>query len=260
MIDTHAHIYLKQFEKDLDAVIEKCGVAGVTEIMMPNIDHTTIDDMMEVETRYNGVCTAMIGLHPCSVDRGFEKELYLVEEWLNKRSFIAVGEIGTDLYWDKSNFKYQQEAFKIQVKWAFERKLPIVIHCRESLDQTLDLLEPMVRPGCRGVFHCFSGDNEQAERIISMGLMLGIGGVVTFKNSGLDEVLAAVDPKHLVLETDSPYLAPVPHRGKRNDPGFLPLIRDKLAAIYERQPEEIDHITTNNARKLFDLDHGASDN
>jgi TatD DNase family protein len=253
MIDTHAHIYLKQFKLDLDEVIDRGREIGLSQVLMPNIDHTTIEDMMEVERRFKGFCGAMIGLHPCSVDRNFEKELYSVESWLGRRNFIAVGEIGTDLYWDKSHFKYQQEAFKIQVKWAFEREMPVVIHCRESLDQTLDLLEPLITSNAAGVFHCFTGDLEQAERITSHGFLLGIGGVVTFKNSGLDKTLADIDLKHLVLETDSPYLAPVPYRGKRNEPAYLAQVRDKLAVIYDRQPADIDQETTNNARKLFGL-------
>jgi len=254
MIDTHAHIYLEQFRRDLDQVIDHSRKSGVKRILMPNVNHSTIDDMMEVEEKYPDYCTAMIGLHPCSVDKDFEHELYLVEEWLVKRSFVAIGEIGTDLYWDKSTFKYQQEAFSIQVNWANQRKMPVVIHCRESLDQTLDLLEPMVQSESNGVFHCFTGSEMQAERIISLGFKLGIGGVVTFKNSGLGHTLKDISLEHLVLETDSPYLAPVPFRGKRNQPGYLTEILNKLSEIYALGRVELEKVTSGNARKLFKLE------
>jgi len=252
MIDTHAHIYLSQFEQDLEETISRSRVSGVNHVYMPNVDGSTIDDMMEVEEKYRGYCTAMMGLHPCSVNKNFENELYLVEEWIGKRNFAAIGEIGTDLYWDTSTFKYQQEAFTIQVSWAIEKKLPVVIHCRESLDQTLDLLEPFAGQHITGVFHCFTGTNEQAERITALGFYLGIGGVVTFKNSGLDQTLLDIPIEHLVLETDSPYLAPAPFRGKRNEPAYMPHILNKLSEIYHKPPEEVDDITTRNANKLFE--------
>ena len=253
MIDTHAHIYLEQFHEDLDEVLDCSRELGVDHVFMPNVDGSTIDDMLEVEEKYTGYCTAMMGLHPCSVKKDFEKDLYLVEEWLDTRVFAAVGEIGTDLYWDTTTYKYQQEAFKIQVNWANEKKMPLVIHCRESLDQTLDLLEPLATPDSTGVFHCFTGTNKQAERIMAMGFKLGIGGVVTFKNSGLDKTLKDIQLEHLVLETDSPYLAPVPHRGKRNEPGYLLHILNKLGDIYGKSPEVVEEITTQTARELFKI-------
>lgn len=254
MVDTHAHIYLRQFNEDLDQVIERSRLTGVTRIFMPNVDRGTIDDMLEVEERYDDYCRAMMGLHPCSVNKDFEKELYLVKYWLDKRAFAAVGEIGIDLYWDTSTLKYQEEAFKLQLEWAFDKNLPLVIHCRESLDFTLDLLEPLVSPGATGVFHCFTGNRDQAARIISLGFKMGIGGVVTFKNAGLDRTLEDVELKHLVMETDSPYLAPVPYRGKRNEPGYLGLILDKLTAVYQTSAEDVKKITTLNARELFKID------
>jgi len=258
MIDTHAHIYLEQFESDLPEVMQRCEESAVERILMPNIDHTSIEPMMEVEHKYPHSCQSMIGLHPCSVDRHFEKELYLVEEWLDRRPFIAIGEIGTDLYWDKTTFKYQKEAFTIQVNWARERNLPVVIHCRDSIDETIELLEPNSIAANPGVFHCFTGNQEQAERIIAMGFKLGIGGVVTFKNSGLDQTLEKVALEHLVMETDSPYLAPVPFRGKRNQPAYLPYVLKKLAEIYQKPEQEIVQVTTENAIKLFKLDHELS--
>ena len=253
MIDTHAHLYLEQFRSDLDQVLESAKETGVEQILMPNVDHSTIDDMMEVEERFPLHCTPMMGLHPCSVNQHFERELYLVEEWLEKRPFIAIGEIGTDLYWDKTTFKYQQEAFSVQVNWACKKALPVVIHCRDSMDETLDLLEPLVTETSKGVFHCFTGDKQQADRIIALGFKMGIGGVVTFKNSGLDQTLEEVPLEHLILETDSPYLAPVPFRGKRNQPAYLTHIVHKLSEVYQTSTLEIQEITSQTARSLFQL-------
>ena len=254
MIDTHAHIYLDQFKHDLDETLERAVDAGVKRILMPNIDRTTIDDMLELELKHPDYCPAMMGLHPCSVDRKFEQQLYIVEEWLNTRAFVAVGEIGTDLYWDTSTFKYQEEAFRIQAALAVDKDLPMVIHCRESLDQTLDILESLSLSHAKGVFHCFTGTKEQAERIMALGFYLGIGGVVTFKNSGLDKTLAEINLDRVLLETDSPYLAPTPHRGKRNEPGYLDQIALKLAEIYDKDLSEISEITSGNVQALFQLE------
>jgi TatD DNase family protein len=208
--------------------------------------------MMEVEHRHPTQCFSMMGLHPCSVKKDFESELYKVEEWLAKRRFAAVGEMGTDLYWDKTFWEQQQEAFKIQVGWAKKYKLPIVIHCRESIDQTIELLEPLLDGKLTGIFHCFSGNLEQAKKIISMGFYLGIGGVVTFKNGGLDKIIPDIDLEKLVLETDSPYLSPTPYRGKRNSPLHIPHIANKIAEIKNIPLEDIKLITTRNALTLFD--------
>lgn len=251
MIDTHAHLYLEEFKSDLHEVVSRFQDQNVQHTYLPNIDRSTIDSMLELEERYKESFTAMMGLHPCSVKKGFEKELYLVEEWLDRRYFVAVGEIGIDLYWDKTTFDYQKEAFLIQTGWAKERNRPIVIHCRESLEETIELLEPLADGRLTGVFHCFSGSKQQAERITNMGFMLGIGGVVTFKNSGLDTTLAEIDLKHLVLETDSPYLAPVPFRGKRNEPAYLQEIAQKIADIKEIEIGEIKRVTTQNAQTLY---------
>lgn len=251
MIDTHAHLYLKDFKSDLEPMISRFTEHGVSHVYLPNIDHTTIDDMLMVEQKYSAIFSAMMGLHPCSVKKDFESELYQVEEWLDRRSFAALGEIGIDLYWDKSTFKYQQEAFVIQVELAKSYGLPLVIHCRESLKETMDLLEPLLVPGTTGVFHCFTGTKQDAERIIAMGFKLGIGGVVTFKNAGLDITLQDIALDHLVLETDSPYLAPVPYRGKRNEPAYITEVAKKLSQIKETGLDEIIKITTENARQLF---------
>lgn len=250
-IDSHAHIYSEQFKKDRAEVIEKSREVGVGKIYMPNVDHASIEEMLEVEEKYPDQCISMMGLHPCSVNKSFEKELYIVEEWLNKRDFVAVGEIGIDLYWDKTFQQYQKEAFKIQVQWAKEKKVPVVIHCRESFIETIELVEELKDERLTGVFHCFNGSMEDAQRVIKLGFYLGIGGVVTFKNGGLDKVVPDIDLNYVVLETDSPYLAPSPHRGKRNEPGYIPVIAQKIADLREMPVEEIEQITTNNALRLF---------
>ena len=251
LIDTHAHIYTEEFDLDRDDMLRRCEDEGIDKIFMPNVDHASIDRMMEVELKHPNRCVSMMGLHPCSVKKEFEKELYLVEQWLHKRKFAAIGEMGTDLHWDKTFWGQQQEAFNIQVNWAKQFNLPIVIHSRESIDETIQLLEPHLNGKLTGIFHCFSGNLEQAKKIIAMGFYLGIGGVVTFKNGGLDKVLPEVDIKHLVLETDSPYLAPVPHRGKRNEPAYLSLIVQKIAELKKMTSQEIQESTTDNTFKIF---------
>jgi TatD DNase family protein len=250
-IDTHAHIYLEEFDADREDMLARASKSGVEKIWMPNIDHTSIDRMLELEERSKGACISMIGLHPCSVKKDFEKELYLVENWLTWRKFLALGEMGTDLYWDKTFWAEQQEAFTIQVGWAKQYKIPIVIHCRESLDQTIDMVEHLKDEHLTGVFHCFSGSAEQADRIVKAGFYLGLGGVSTFKNAGMDKVIPHLDSNRIVLETDSPYLAPVPHRGKRNEPSFIPIIASKVAELKQLSLEEVQRITSQNAASLF---------
>ena len=250
-IDTHAHIYSTEFDLDRAEMLRQCEEAHIKRIYMPNIDRTSIDAMLEVEHRYPQQCFSIMGLHPCSVKKDFETELYKVEEWLSKRKFVAVGEMGTDLHWDKTFWGQQQEAFKIQVGWAKKYRLPLVIHCRESIDETIGLLEPLLDGRLTGIFHCFSGSLEQAKKIIAMGFSLGIGGVVTFKNGGLDKILPEIDLKHIVLETDSPYLAPVPHRGKRSSPLYIPHIATKLAEVKNIPLEEVKVATNKNALTLF---------
>lgn len=250
MIETHAHIYLDQFEKDLEEVLDRAEEKGIEKIYMPNIDHTSIDAMLELEGK-STMCVAMMGLHPCSVNKAFEKELYLVEDWLNKRKWSAIGEIGTDLYWDKTFWPQQQEAFKVQCNWALKYNRPVVIHCRESIDETIALIEEIGNSNLHGVFHCFGGTLEQANKVIELGFYLGVGGVATFKNGGLDKVLPDIDLEKIVLETDSPYLAPVPHRGKRNEPSFIELIAERVSELMKRDLEEVKSITTLNAQNLF---------
>jgi TatD DNase family protein len=250
-IDTHAHIYSDEFNSDRDDMLRKSEEAGIAKIFMPNIDHSSIDSMMELEAKNPSRCFSMMGLHPCSVKKNFEKELYLAEDWLNKRKFSAVGEMGTDLYWDKTFWFQQQEAFKIQVQLAKKHKLPVVIHSRESIDETIALLQPFVDESLTGIFHCFSGSLEQAKKIIDMNFYLGIGGVATFKNGGLDKVLPEIALDRIVLETDSPYLAPVPHRGKRNEPAYIPLIAQKICDFKKITLEELSKATNANASKIF---------
>jgi TatD DNase family protein len=250
-IDTHAHIFSDEFNENRDEMLQRCADAQIGKIYMPNVDHTTIDAMLEVELKDKAAYLPMMGLHPCSVKKDFERELYLVEEWLSKRKFAAVGEMGTDLYWDKSFWLQQQEAFKIQVALAKKHKLPLVIHCRESIDETIELLGPLAEPTLTGIFHCFTGNVVQAKKIIDLGFYLGMGGVATFKNGGLDKVLPEIDVNKLVLETDSPYLAPTPHRGKRNEPAFLPLIAQKVADLKQMSLQELKTITTANALQIF---------
>ncbi len=249
-IDSHVHIYSDSFKEDRAAVIERADELGVKKLYMPNVDVTSIDAMLEAELRYPQ-CTAMMGLHPCSVGKDFERQLYIMEDWLNKRPFVAVGEIGIDLYWDKTWFEQQKEALRVQAGWAKAKGLPVVIHTRDAMPQTLELLEELQDGQLQGVLHCFTGSLEEANKAIALGFYLGIGGVATFKNGGLDKVLPHITPDRLLLETDGPYLAPVPHRGKRNSPEYIPLIARRVADLMEKGVQEIAEVTTANTQKLF---------
>jgi TatD DNase family protein len=250
-IDTHAHIYADEFKKDLPDVLRRAEEQQVKKIFMPNVDHTSIDGMLDVEYRYPNFCYPMMGLHPCSVKKDFQRELYIIENWLSQRKFSAVGEIGTDLYWDKTFWGQQQEALNIQIQWAKKYQLPIVLHSRESLDETIDIIENLQDGSLKGIFHCFTGSIQQAEKISKLGFFIGIGGVVTFKNGGLDKVLPDLDLKVAVLETDSPYLAPSPYRGKRNEPPYIPLIASRVSELIKRPLKEVREVTTQNAMELF---------
>lgn len=250
-IDSHTHIYSEHFDADRVDAIARCQEQNVQRLYMPNVDHESIDRMLEAELKWPGVCIPMMGLHPCSVKKDFQRELYIVEDWLSKRKFAAVGEMGTDLYWDKTFFEQQKEAFRIQVDLAKKYSLPIVIHCRESIDETIELVTELQDGKLRGIFHCFSGSAEQAEKIVKLNFLLGIGGVATFKKGGLDVVLPAVSLDHIVLETDAPYLAPVPHRGKRNESSYIPLIANRVADLKKVSLEEVQEKTSANALALF---------
>jgi TatD DNase family protein len=250
LIDTHAHIYADNFDADRKAMLERTFAAGVSRIFMPNINHDSIDGMLALEQQYQQQCFAMMGLHPCYVAADFEKQLQEVEGWLQRRKFIAIGEIGLDYYWSTEFAAQQREALRIQVGWAKQYKLPIIIHCRNSFRETVELLQTIGTEGVSGIFHCFTGNLEDAQTAIEMGFLLGIGGVSTFKNGGLDQVIPHVDLQHIVLETDSPYLAPVPHRGKRNETSYLPIIARRVADLKQTSVEHIAEITTRNAMNL----------
>lgn len=250
-IDTHAHIYDKQFKDDIGAVLERCLEADVQRVYMPNIDHASIDNMLELEERYPHQCWPMMGLHPCSVIKHFERELYVVEEWLNRRPFVAIGEIGLDYYWDTTFQEQQKEAFRIQINLAKQYRIPIVIHTRESFEDAIAIVEEKKDESLTGVFHCFTGTAEEAEQVARIGFYVGLGGVSTFKNAKMDQVIPDIDLSTIVLETDSPYLAPVPHRGKRNEPAYISLIARKIAEYKQVSLEEIAEKTTQNAFTLF---------
>ncbi len=250
-IDTHAHIYSRKFQHDLPETMQQIKDSGVDRIYMPNIDVESIPQMLQMEKDYPGICIPMMGLHPCDVKEDWEAVLAEMEPWFEKRKFAAVGEIGTDLYWDKTLFEEQKEALRIQIGWAKKYNLPIVLHSRDSIDETIELVSEEMEEGLTGVFHCFTGDLAQAKRIIEMGFFLGIGGVATFKNGGLDQVIPHISLDHLVLETDAPYLAPVPYRGKRNTPAYIPEIAQKVADYLELSVDKVALATTNNALKLF---------
>jgi TatD DNase family protein len=251
LVDTHSHLYLKEFDNDLVQVIERAMNAGVKKIYLPAIDSSVIDDMLELEKKHPGLFVPMMGLHPCSVKENFMHELEIVQEWLTKRSFVAIGEIGLDFYWDRTFVDQQYEAFKKQMEWAIQYNLPIVIHTRNAMQETIDTVKPFAAKGLRGIFHCFGDSVEKAQQIIDMGFYLGIGGVVTYKKAGLDEVLRHISMEHLVLETDAPYLTPVPFRGKRNESSYTRIIAEKIAEIKQVSLEEVAAITTTNAEKIF---------
>lgn len=253
-IDTHAHLYAKEFNDDRDEMIKRAIDKGVTKLFLPNIGLSSIEEMEKLVENYPGICYSMMGVHPCDVEKDWKTQLDKIKTYYQKGKHIAIGEIGIDLYWDTSLQKEQTECFQAQIQWAKEEKLPIVIHCRNSFDEIFEVLNRENDDQLYGVFHCFTGTKEQAEKIINYkGFKLGIGGVVTFKNSGLDKVLEDVDLEHLVLETDAPYLSPSPYRGKRNESAYIPLIAEKLAEIYNVEVEEIAKITTKNALEVFGI-------
>jgi len=253
-IDTHTHIYLKDFEEDRKEVITECVDLSVSKLFLPNIDSSTIEDLINVCDTYPEICHPMIGLHPCSVKKNFQEELINIYPYINSVQPIAIGEIGIDLYWDKTTLKEQIKAFEKQINWAKEFSLPIVIHARDSYREIFDVLDEMNDENLYGIFHCFSSDLKDANHILSYGgFKLGIGGVVTFKNAGLDKTLENISLDNLVLETDSPYLTPAPFRGKRNKSSYIPLIAKKLSEIYNIDITEIAKITTKNAKEIFNL-------
>jgi len=252
LTDTHTHLYSKEFDADRAILIERSINSGITRFFLPNIDSESIPGLFQVEKQFPGNCFAMMGLHPCSVNATYQDELQVVKHWLGKRKFIAIGEIGIDLYWDKTFFQQQQDAFRTQIQLAKEYNLPYIIHSRNSFNEVMEIVSEFKNDSIKAIFHCFSGTVQQAEEVIAAGnFKLGIGGVVTFKNSGLDKVVEAIDLKHLVLETDAPYLAPLPHRGKRNEPDYLLLTAKKIAEIKNISIEEVAAVTTQNSIEVF---------
>jgi len=251
--DTHCHLYVEAFEEDLDSVISRAIALGVSRFFIPAIDSGYTQSMLHLKKNYPDQVFLMAGLHPTHVKENYKEELEHVKALLAKGDYCAVGEIGIDLYWDKSFFREQQEAFRTQIRWAKKNSLPIVIHCRESFDEIFEILEEEKGEDLRGIFHCFTGTLEQAHRAIGYNMKLGIGGVVTFKNGKIDQFLGQIDLKHIVLETDSPYLAPVPYRGKRNESSYLREILEKLSIIYNKPIEEIARITTENSKVVFGI-------
>lgn len=251
IIDTHTHLYLPEFKADIRAVIENAEKENVTRFYLPNVDSEVITDMLALEEQFPGKCFAMMGLHPCSVKENYQEELRLVKDWLEKRKFAAVGEIGLDYYWDISFKTQQTEAFGLQIDWALQYDLPIVIHSRNSLQDCIEIVKRKQNGKLKGIFHCFSGNEKEALQIIELGFLLGIGGVLTYKNSGLAAVVAGIDLQHLVLETDAPYLTPVPFRGKRNEPAYLKYVVEKIALVKNVSIEEVMNSTTDNAKNLF---------
>ncbi|WP_299532427.1 TatD family hydrolase [Ulvibacterium sp.] len=251
LTDTHTHLYSEAFDMDRDEVMRKALGHGIERFFIPAIDSTYTQAMMDLENSYPKNVFLMAGLHPTHVKEDYEKELDHVERQLRERKFYAVGEIGIDLYWDKTFLKQQQDAFRRQIKWAKKYRLPIVIHCRESFDEIIQILESEKGDDLFGIFHCFTGNLEQAKKAISYNMKLGIGGVVTFKNGKIDRFLDQIDLKHIVLETDSPYLAPVPYRGKRNESAYLINVLEKLSNVYGKSKEDIAKITTENSKEVF---------
>lgn len=253
MIDTHAHIYASEFDNDRDEVVKRALEQGIDRILLPNIDLESIEPMLKTEAAYPEVCRSMMGLHPCYVDGNVEQTLEIIRGWFEKHNFIAVGEIGIDLYWDKTFRAEQEMAFVTQLNWAKEMDLPVVIHTRDSIEETLTLLRQEQDGSLRGVFHCFGGGVEEAQAINELGFHLGLGGVSTFKNGGMDKVIPHLDMNWVILETDCPYLAPVPHRGKRNEPAYTSLVAARVAELRGESLEVIDALTTKNAEALFNL-------
>ena len=252
MIDTHTHLFSTKFDNDRDEVIERALSNGVSKMYLPNIDVHTVEAMLAVEAKYPEHCFSMLGLHPTSVNTDYKEQLDQLYARLHDRTWAAIGEIGTDLYWSDEFWAEQQEAFKVQCGWAIEVNRPIVVHCRKSIDETLVLVKPFIEKGLRGVFHCFGGTVTQAKEATAMGLYLGIGGVATYKNNGeLPEVLKVIDPSRIVLETDSPYLAPTPKRGRRNESGYLPYVLEKVADLMGVSEAEAEKLTDTNADTLF---------
>lgn len=251
LVDTHCHLYLPEFEADRADMLNRAMDKGVERFYLPAIDSSIIDSMLAMETTWPGRCFPMMGLHPCSVRKNYKDELVIVEQWLSKRTFVAIGEIGLDFYWDKTFIDQQYEAFKLQMELALKYDLPIVIHSRDAMQECIDTVKPYAARGLKGIFHCFGDSLESAIQIIDMGFYLGIGGVITYKKSGLAEVIKDILLDHIVLETDAPYLTPVPFRGKRNESSYITYVAEKIAEVKGLSIEEVASVTTKNSNKIF---------
>ena len=249
-IDTHCHLYSEEFSGDIDQLIERAKNAGIEKFYLPAIDSNTLHAMLALEEKYP-VCIAMMGLHPCYVNANYQQELEIVKEWLDKRTFAAIGEIGLDYYWSTEFAAQQAAAFNLQMQWALDYNLPIVIHTRNAMQPTINMVKPFADKGLRGIFHCFSGNANEAEQVINMNFYIGIGGILTYKKSDLPEAIQNIPMDKMVLETDAPYLPPVPYRGKRNESSYIPIIAQKLAEIKNVTLEEVAAITSANAEKIF---------
>ncbi|HTB99304.1 MAG TPA: TatD family hydrolase [Ferruginibacter sp.] len=251
LIDTHCHLYSEEFKADLDMVIQRAESEGVKRFYLPSIDSESIESMLVLGKKFPEKCIPMMGLHPCYVKENYLDELSIIKKWLSIQKFAAVGEIGLDFYWDKTFVKQQEQAFRTQIELSLEYNLPVVLHTRDAMQETIDIIKEYIPRGIKGIFHCFGGTYENAIEIINAGFYLGIGGVLTYKKSGLSQVLEKIDLRHIVLETDAPYLAPVPFRGKRNESCYLKYIAAKLAEVKNTSVEEVAQITTSNAEKIF---------
>jgi len=251
MIDTHAHLYDEQFEHDLDAVITRASDSGVGRMLLPNIDAQTVQPMLEVCRQYPARCFPMLGLHPTSVHEDFEQQLEIIASYLDHTKIVAIGEIGVDLYWDRQFLDQQLEAFRIQIGWAKKYKLPLSIHCRKSYNEIISVLKKEQDGTLTGVFHCFPGNVRQAEEVVKLGFMLGVGGVVTYKNAEMATVVQNVDIEHILTETDAPYLPPVPFRGKRNESAYIYHIVQKIAELKSMSHTEVADVTDANAERVF---------
>ncbi len=254
LTDTHTHLYYEGNASARNAMMQRCLDNQITRLFLPNVDAASVPMVLNLVEDYPKNCFPMLGLHPCSVTKNWEAELQAVkDQWDHKQKYYAVGEIGIDLYWEQNLLEEQQQAFSTQIQWAKEAGLPIVIHCRAAFKEVFSILKEEHNENLRGIFHCFSGDLEQANQIIELGFYLGIGGVVTYKNAGLDKVVQQISPEHLVLETDSPYLPPVPFRGKQNESSYLTYIAQKIADLHQQSVETIAETTTRNSEKIFGI-------
>jgi len=253
LTDTHTHLYYETDEARRTELIQRCRDNSIDRLFLPNVDAASVPLMFDLLTAYPNNCYPMLGLHPCSVKENWEEELAAIVPALHQHKIYAVGEIGIDLYWDKTFLTEQIQAFKLQIKWAKTLKLPIVIHCRDAFDEVYQVLQDEHDKNLRGIFHCFTGTLEQANKITDLGFYLGIGGVVTYKNAGLDKILPQIDLGHVVLETDSPYLTPVPYRGKPNESSYLTYVAQKVAELYQTSVEHVANITTENSKKIFGI-------